>query len=291
MDEATPHDPFSRPPALPLAPEVQVAPAPAARRRRGPVVAVIAAVALVAAVVGIGLAMRGGGGDSYSLKNASAAAAQADKVAFEMNLDAMGASMTMDARIDTEQNLMAMSAELPTMDAGSAIDIVIDIGNQQMLMDASAFPLGAAQVPTKWVGIDLSKVPGVEDQFGSLTGTSPLDTAKLFETADAVQEVGIEELDGESTKHYLVTVDLAKAMAAQPGVFDQLGEVSDALPDTIDYDVWVTEDNQLRKLAFSLEMLGETLTLEMRVTAIGDIEPIVVPSPDEVTDISDMLGG
>lgn len=280
-----PTDPFAMPPMVQVAEHVPTPPS----RRAWPWV--IGAVAVVIAVVGaVVFATRGDSDAGYSLKSASSAAAAADKVAFEMSLDSMGMTMTLDARIDTQLELMAMSAELPTMEGGS-IDIVIDVGNQQLMMDASQFPMGAAQVPTKWVGIDLSKVPGAEDQFGSLTGTNPLDTAWMFETATNLVEVGIEDLDGESTKHFIVTVDVADAIAAQPGVFDQLGDDAALLPETIDYDVWVTEDNQLRKLAFSLEMLGESVNLEMHVTAIGDIDPIVVPSPDEVTDISDMLGG
>ncbi len=291
MDEATPQpsDPFASPPQ-PLVPAIAVIPANPPRKRRSGLLVGVAVVAVIGAIVGVVLATRGDSDAGYSLKAASSSAAAADKVAFEMRMSAMGADITMTARMDTEAGLMAMSAELPTME-GSSLDIVMDIGNRQMMMDASAFPLGAEQVPTKWVGIDLSKVPGAEDQFGSLTGTNPLDTARMFETASNVEEVGIEDLQGESTKHFIVTVDLADAMAAQPGVFDQIGEAADALPDTIDYDVWVTEDNQLRKLAFSLDMLGQSVSLEMRVTAIGDIEPIVVPSPDEITDITDMLGG
>jgi hypothetical protein len=291
MDDATPQpfDPFAAPPQV--LPDVAVVPANPPRKKRSGLLVAVAAVAVVGAIVGVVLATRGGSDAGYSLKAASSAAADANKVAFEMRMNAMGTDITMTARLDTEARLMAMSTELPTMEGGSPVDIVMDLGNLRMIMDASAFPFGAAQVPTKWVGIDLSKVPGVEDQFGSLTGTNPLDTARMFETASNVEEVGLEDLDGESTKHFIVTVDLADAMAAQPGVFDQIGDTADALPDTIAYDVWVTEDNQLRKLSFSLDMLGQAISLEMRVTAIGDIEPIVMPSPDEITDITDMLGG
>jgi hypothetical protein len=157
-------------------------------------------------------------------------------------------------------------------------------------MDASAIP-GADELPTDWISMDLSNIPGGDQSFGSLASSNPLDTAKLFDSAKKVQDKGVEEIDGEKVKHYVVTVDLAAALAASPEARKQFEQLGTDLPDTLDYDVWVTEDNSLRRLAFTMEAVGQTLSTEMTVTDIGTIDPIVLPAPDDVTDMSELLGG
>ncbi len=300
MDEATPQ-PFPPPSITPgLAPpdldqpivhsatEIVVEPSPPPKRRRTGALVGVGAVIVAAVVAGVVLLNGGKSEASYSLQAASKAAAKAQNVAFEMKIDAGPVQMTATTRLDVEQQLMAMSATMPiTADAGS-IEAIIDVGNKVMYMDASAFP-GAGELPTKWISMDLSKVPGAADSFGGLTGTNPLDTAGLFRDATTVKDEGLEDLNGEQVKHYVVTIDTAEALAAQPDLFDQIDDLGATLPDTIDYDVWVTEDNQLRRMSFTMDVAAQTMVVDMTVTAIGTIEPIVVPADAEVTDMTDLL--
>lgn len=286
MDDVStpPTDPFALPPTIP---QIEVEPTPPPKRRRTGLLVAAGAVVIAAVVAGVVLL----GGDksdaSYSLQAAAEGAAAAQNVAFEMELNAAGQQVTMAASIDVEHQLMSMSAEMPMFSDSGELSMIMDIENKVMYMDGSAFPGGA--LPTKWVSLDLSKLPDVGDSFGSLTGANPLDTARLFENAANVQDKGVEDLNGEKVKHYVVTVDLDEAIAAQPGLLDGLGDVGADLPDTIDYDVWVTEDNQFRRMSFSMEYAGQTADVDMRVTSVGTIEPIVLPAADEVTDITEML--
>ncbi len=297
MDAAQPQPVFP-PPTIPSVPQIaQVAqiaqiaqielePTPPPKRRRTGLLVGVGAV-VVAAVVAVVVLLGGGSSDAtYSLKAATKGAAEARNVAFEMTMSAGPVQMTMTARVDVAAELTAMKAELPAL-ADVVVDAIIDTGNQVMYMDASAFP-GAEQLATPWISMDLSKVPGAAESFGA-TAVNPLDAAALFEDAATVVDKGVEEVNGEQVKHYVVTVDLAEAMAAQPGMFDQIDALGGDLPDTLDYDVWVTEDNQMRRLSFGMDVAGQTVSMDMTVTAIGTIDPIVIPADDDVTDITDML--
>ena len=277
-----PSDPFAN------APQMSVAPNPPPKRRRTGVLVGVGALVVAGVVAGVMVLGGGESNASYDLQAATKAAAEAQNVAFEMTMDAGPVQMTMAARLDVEGQLMAMTAEMPIVADSGSIEAIIDIGGKVMYMNASGFP-GAEGLPTKWISMDLSKVPGVAQSFGGFTDVNPLDAAGLFENATTVQDKGLEPLQGEEVKHYVVTVDLAAAMAAQPDLFEQVDAAGADLPETIDYDVWVTEDNQLRRMSFTMDLAGQTIDMDMTVTAVGTIDPIVVPAADEVTDITDML--
>lgn len=272
--------------------DVRVEPDDPKRRKKGLLLGVgVGILAIVAVVVAVLLIGSGKDADAYSLQAASTAAKDADKVAFTMHMEAAGLSIDMDARIDMVAQLMAISADMPALTGdGGTVSMIMDLGAKRMYMDASSMP-GGDEAPTKWISLDLSNVPGLDEQLGSLTGSNPLDAATLFDGASKVEDLGLEDLDGEQVKHYQVTVSVDDLKAAQPGVFDQLGDAVGELPSTIDYDVWITKDNQMRKLAFSMPVLGQSLTLEMLVTAVGEIDPIVLPADDEVTDMTDLMAG
>lgn len=294
MDELPPPsaDPFSAPPQPPFAPpsaEVWVQPEDPKRRRKGVLLAVgVGVLVVIAAIVGVLVLRSGGAADAYSLQAAAESASRADKVAFEMRMEAMGLDVEMTARVDNEAQLMAFTASMPVLSEDGAIEMVMDVGEKVVYMDASLLP-GGDESPTKWLSFDMSQMPGMEEELSSITGSNPLDAAALFQDAAAVEDLGLEDLDGEQVKHYRVTVDVAELTKAQPGLFDQLEGID--LPSTVDYDVWVTEDNQLRRMSFELDVLGGPITTEMTVTAVGDIEPVVLPPADEVTDMTDLLGG
>lgn len=263
--------------------------APPAPRKRRKGVLVGAAVLLVAVVVGVVLAVGGTSDAGYSLKAATASAGEATNVAFDMHMTMAGQDIDMTARLDMEHQLMAAEAKIPILDDGLSFEMILDLGNLTMYLDTSGIP-GAGDAPTKWVSMDMSKVPGLEDQMGSITDSNPLDVAKLFDGSSEVVDKGLEDVAGEKVRHYVVTVDFAALMKAQPNTFEQLQELGAEMPDTVDYDVWVTKDSELRKMGFSMPMMGQTVTMEMTVRAIGDIEPIVLPSPDEVTDMTSLIG-
>lgn len=293
LAEVPTSNPVSEPVVLPDpppfgAPPVVAVEAETPKRRRGVLVGVVAAVVVAVAAVGGVLALRSGG-DTYSLKAASSSATGADKVAFSMRMEIAGQAIDMSARIDTAAKLMAMSADIPGLTDGGTVSMVMDLGAKRLFMDASAIP-GAEALQKKWVSLDLSKVPGADQSLGAVTGASPLDAASLFAGGKNATDLGFEDLDGERVKHYRVAVPVDELKKAQPGLFSQLGDAAIELPTTIDYDVWVTKGNQMRKLGFSMPVAGQSIDVSMVVTAVGTIDPIVLPANSDVADMTDFLG-
>lgn len=298
MDSNPPLPPPSLPPPTawspvppsPL-PEVALQPEPAPRKRRtGLIVGGVVVAALVAG--GVTFALTRGddkesssGGGAYSLTAAATSAQDAQFIAYEMNISVMGQSVQMEARMDVGASMMAMSMEMPG-GAGS-LDAIVDGGNQVMYMNTASF---GSMAPTPWISMDLSKVPGGAQAFGAST-ENPLDVSKLFTDADNVEEVGLEDFRGEQVKHYRVTLDTAEAMSADPNLRSQLDELGGDFPEQLVYDVYITEDNELRRMTFEIDVMGQTMAAEMVLTALDSIEPIVIPPADQVTDLTEQLGG
>lgn len=281
---------YSAPPASDVMIDVAPAAAPVKRKKW----AVIAgAAAVVALGVGVGVVAFGGSDTAaakYSFTAASDSAQAATNVAYEMNITA-GATgaVEMTGRLDTANQLMAMNMAIPGI-ADMKIDVVLDLANQQMYMSSAAFASQGLAVGTEWIGIDLAEQPGMDDALAQSTN-NPLDVTKAFGEAKSVEEVGIEDFRGEQVKHYLVTISTADALAANPSMQDQIDELGGEFPDEIVYHVYVTENSQLRRMTYEMDVAGQTVSADIVLTAVGTMEPIVVPSPDNVTDLSELMGG
>lgn len=64
---------------------------------------------------------------------------------------------------------------------------------------------------------------------------------------------GTEEIDGTETTHYTATVNTRRALA-------ELEQPSEGAPETVIYDVWLDEEDLIRKMTFTLDGLEATLT-------------------------------
>jgi hypothetical protein len=295
MDDATPPDsnPFAAPPLFPAAvagaPEMAVVGEPTpARKHTGRWVA-IAVVVLLLAAGGVVLATRGSD-TGYSLTAAAKVAGAATNVAFETTTDAGTGPITMKGRMDTAAKLMAGTAKVTAL-GDQEITYYFDLSKLVMYMDASSFGTGADAPPTKWVSLDLTIVPGLKDAFGSFAGGNPLEAARLFTDAHDVKVVGIESVKGESMKHYAVTVLTADLKVKAPDLFKQLDAKGVKMPDQIVYDVWVSKASQLRRVKNEMQISGQTVSSDTTYTAIGAIDPIVLPDAKDVTDVSQQLAG
>ena len=266
---------------------VDVVPQVAAKRRSkwligGAVVAVAALAVGVFAVVGGDKAHAG-----YSLSAAAASAETAQNVAYEMTMQAGSAgTVEVTGKFDVAHQLMSMDMALPML-GDQQLSVVMDLGRFTMYMDASAFGKTGA-FPTKWVSIDLGKVPSMKDALAQAGTNNPLDVAKAFAAAKSVEDLGTEDFRGEQVKHYKVTVDSQVALDANPSLQDQLDALDTELPDTITYDVYIDAENNMRRLSYDLELAGEAMTFDMLFTAVGDIEPIELPDPSDITSQEDI---
>ncbi|MCB0981565.1 MAG: hypothetical protein H6513_00510 [Acidimicrobiaceae bacterium] len=291
MDSMSQFPPPGEPAEVPLAPTVEVEGTPPKKSRTGWVLGGL--LALAAVVVGVVL-VASGGDDSkgqasvqgFSLTAAAESAQAADKVAYEMSMDVgTMASINVDGRMDVGSGLMAMGMDMPGI---GSVDVILDAPGQTMYMHSDAMASGLG-VDTEWVKVDVTAAPGLAESLGQST-TNPLDASKvLLDPNNQVEDLGLEDFRGEQVRHYRVAVSTQAALDANPSMRDQMDATGAELPDTVEYDVFVNEASQLRRMYFELDMLGQTVSVEMVFTALDTIDPIVIPSADQVTDVTEML--
>ena len=94
--------------------------------------------------------------------------------------------------------------------------------------------------------------------FGNLGGVLQGDPLSSFDAFDAGLEeatyVGAEEVDGEEMDHYVLTVDAEKAAKAQ-------GTQLPSGTGTVTYDLWIDDQDLMRRLEFGSGAEGMTMTL------------------------------
>jgi hypothetical protein len=263
-------------------------------------------VALLALGVGAFVAIGNAGGDdldlpvadSYSLAAAAEATLAARTVEFDLTVDAAGVgAVTVSGAVDNDAGLMSVSSDLSGL-VGIDETIPLDEGSVELLLDSetATMYIGASGfgellgVDSPWISADLgvlAEQAGVSlDELQAQTFIDPTESARLLLDADDVTEVGIETIDGVETKHFRVTVDLAAALASVP---PQLGsEVPDVeLPETVVYDVWVTADNELRRAAFDLDVVGQSVSMVLDMTTSD--EPLDIAIPTDAFDVTAWL--
>ncbi len=104
---------------------------------------------------------------------------------------------------------------------------------------------------------------------------------------------GLETIDGEPLRHVQIPVSVAD-MLADPGGIDDFTDLND-LPgigelDEVVFDVWVSEDNSIRRISLDLVVAGEPNGFDMWVVISPGPTEIPLPEPSEVTDLEELFG-
>jgi hypothetical protein len=212
--------------------------------------------------------------------------------------DAGQMSMTMDMGTLFEQMAEAEGEPLPE-GFGGPWEMVADGDTVYLRMPILSMLTGT----DGWVSMSASDL-GASAELGLGAGT--YDPSKMLETLRGVggepEVVGEEAVRGVDTTHYRVEVDLAEALAQVPesqrasveASLEQLGDVGDG---TMPIDVWIDADGLPRRLqmdmASAMAQLSDdelSMTMTMDFFGYGDDVAIEVPSPDEVTSFSEVMG-
>jgi hypothetical protein len=306
---APPREPAVWGPPSPGLPPVTPEAPPSGTRR--PLLLATAVVAMVALAVGAFVALTADGdqqgvtlpqAQAFDLTSAAQSAVAARTVEFDLDVTAAGMGViTMSGAIDNETKVASITTDLSSiLGMGDALvgdataDVIVADGVVYFSADALG---GLLPSGSPWVSIDLSAIADatgtpLEDMTGGFF-LDPTAAAQMLLDADDVTTVGNETIDGVATRHYQVSVDLAAAIAAAPQLGAQLDARLDdqlaqsGIPDTIVYDVWVTEDNQLRRAAVDVTVAEQTVSmvLDMRTSA----EPLGVEIPSDSFDITSWL--
>lgn len=277
---------------------------PPPKHRKAMWLALLGVLALVAAAIVVFFVLHDGDdatGETYSLTAASQGAQKATSVAFEMTVSTgVLGDITATGIIDNEAQLMSMSMDLGAMfGADAPIEIIVDLQGGAAYLNAEF--LRALDAPID-DDVEYIRLTGeeFEDMLGGITetaGNNPLGTAVLFENASSIEDLGFDEVNGEKVKHFAVTLD-AQQILDDPQLrkqFEQqVGEtgvdLDGLLGDELTYDVYVNEDNQLRRFTLVMPAGGIEVSVDMVITAINDTPAIEIPTGDGVVDASEIEG-
>ena len=293
-------------------PETELVPtvSPSSGGRRRPIALAAAVVAVMALGIGAFAALAGSGsGDSadvaepYSLIAAAESTITARTVEFDLTVSASDlAEVTVSGAVDNESQLVSITTDLSSLLAlgdmplplgGGDMTVLVDGATGVVYLDASALG-GFLPDSAGWVSIDLGALAeqsgqaldDLQDQFA----LDPSDIARSLLDTDNATEIGIETIDGVEVKHYEVSVDIAAALAAVPQAELDPAIADIDLPDTVTYDVWVTADNQLRRVSFGTEIAGQTIGMQLDMTTSDQPLGVELPADSEVFDLTGLLG-
>ncbi len=279
--------------------------------RRRPFALAAAVVGVVALGVGAFVTLTGGANDDgvaepYSLIAAAESTVNARTVEFDLSVSAGDAAeVTVSGAVDNESDLLSVTTDfgsllalgdMPVPIGDSEMTVLFDGSTDVVYLDAGALA-GFLPDGTGWVSVDLAVLADENgqslDELQGELGFDPSDIAESLLDTDSAVAVGTETIDGVEVQRYEVTVDIAAAIAAVPqaDLDEALGDLDVPeidVPDTIVYDVWVTADNDLRRVAFDTEIAGQTIGMQLDMTTSD--QPLDIEIPTDAFDLTALLG-
>lgn len=211
-------------------------------------------------------------------------------MSFEMTVDAMGEETVIEAEIDNDSGLARMTLQLGAM-FDDGVEMIVDTKNEVVYVSSDLFDSIGLDVETDWIKMDAEFLAesGEDSMFSTATSNDAMQASVLLENAKSVEEVGIEEIDGEQLKHYRVTVSGDEALRQSPQVAEQFESVGGEMPDEVTYDMWVSEDNELRRIGVDLDIGPAVITTLLVITGTDQSLDIELPDDDDTTDASELL--
>lgn len=213
-----------------------------------------------------------GGYDAEELLGAMKAAVQENETA-HLVMEMGGGGQSMNAEGDVsyvgDSTSMQLTMQSPEMGQG-AIEVRMVDGMLYMSMPPMT-PEG------KFLALDVDDPNSPFGGLGGVTQGDPMGTFKAFdEGLRDVKYLGSEDVDGEEMDHYVLTVDGKAAAKAQ-------GAPAGSVPDEITYDLWLDDDDLMRRIQYT--MAGGGVTISMSDWG----KPVTVKAPAK-SDIMQMPG-
>lgn len=196
-----------------------------------------------------------------------------------MSMDVDGQAMDVDGAMD-------LSGEQPAMQLTMSMP---DLGEIEMLLvDGSMYMAVPGLTPE---GQYMEAPP---EMMGDVQDLDEIDVSaqwEAWEQAEKVVFVGTEDVDGTEVRRYEVTVNEGVVNEAVESAAEEMGDAaaatSAAMSGPIVYDVYLDEDNLMRKMVADID----GTTMEMTMDNWGEDPGIEAPSPDQITDMGDMGTG
>ena len=200
------------------------------------------------------------------LADFKAAVEDATTAHLTMTTTAGGLNITADGQVDYATDPPSMAMEMTNPMGG---DQKMDI----RLVDGQ-FYLNMGQLSQgKFYKLDLDDASSPLGDMSLMTES--MDPVRSFEQfasgLDTVTFVGAEDVDGEELDHYVLTLDTTKV--------DSLEDAGAQLPETLDYDLWVDDQDRMRQVQIDL---GSTASVDMKIFDWDEPVDIEAPSEDEI---------
>ena len=220
----------------------------------------------------------------------------------EMTGGAQDVTVSAEGVVDLEGQRTAMTLDMGEVGAQTGM------GKMEMVSEGTVIymKLDNAQqlgLPTPWLKMDLEKMDGMQG-LGDLQQLNN-DPSKSMEmlrgVSEDVEEVGTEEIRGETTTHYRATMDLEKAAEQAPEAEAMIrAQIKQLGTSTIPVDVWIDDQGRLRRQAFDMDLSNvegadvegapQSVRMEMELFDFGTEVEIQMPPADEVTDFAELQG-
>ncbi len=179
-----------------------------------------------------------------------------------MSIDAEG-----DVDYRTDPPAMAVNMTIPSM--GGAIDMRFVDGIFYMNMGQAS--------QNKFIKLDPADPNSPMGDIGELTES--MDPVRSFEQFAAGLEkvvyVGEEDVDGDATDHYVLTLDTTK--------IESLKDAGTAgIPKELDYDIWLDDENRMRQVLIDMGTNGQ---IDMNIEDWGQEVEIEAPAANEIVEM------
>jgi hypothetical protein len=182
---------------------------------------------------------------------------------------------------DRASERVSIDFDLPALsenEAGAAgpYTMVIDLRGLTGFVSSEFFGVSEGAPPWLSLAFDEEEL-SVDDGF-----PNPLTITDDFVGAQAVS-TGSEVLDGEELARFDVTV-IDAGPATDEVDESESGRIGEA------YEVWVTEDNEIRRIEYEFNEEGETFPMVMTLWPSSAPADIQLPAPEDVMDIDEYFG-
>jgi len=214
-----------------------------------------------------------GGYDRAELLAAmKSAVAENESAHLVMDISGDGQSMTGEGDVSYAGDTTSMQLVMQAPQLGAGTIEMRSVDNVLYMAMPPMTPEG------KFLKFDLNDPNNPMGDLGGVTQGDPLQTFEAFDKGlKTVEYVGREDVDGEEMDHYVLTVD-GRAVAEA-----QANPAGGQLPEELTYDLWLDDDDLMRRVQYTMGGGGVTITM----SDWG--EPVTVKAPPR-SDIMQMPG-
>jgi hypothetical protein len=306
--------PSMPPPAAPAGPPAGPPPTaepPDPRRRRLMIaLIVVGAILAVALIVGVIVTLASSSddgsssGEPFELDAALTNAADTSAFDYTMSLTVADEELiSLDGVVDGDLTSFDIDLGVLGIDfltEGSA-EVIIDGGDGVLYINAGEVLPPAIDLflpDVEWLSIDIDAHAGRTDGESHGSSQNPLDLiAGLDVDPEGATDLGLETIDGVETKRYHFTIETTDPLVSISAIIetlDDLGlgidltDLTDLSMGEATVDVWVTEVDQVRRVAVGVA--DEQAALVIDTASSGESVESELPAADDDYAVSDLLG-